>query len=440
MSSLHDALTEYLATRRALGTQLKWPESSLRKFVDFVETEGAQFISTELAVRWAIQSVGVQPATHARRLAIVRGFAIWLQATDARTQVPPQRLLPAQHRRPAPHIYSDREIADLMAAVGQLRSASGLRGATLRTLLGLLAATGMRPGEVLALDVRDVDLAGGVLTVRESKFGKSRFVPLDESTRAALAAYATTRDALRPSRDSPAFLITFGGGFRVIRSRRCRQIHRGGDTRRDRDPRRRRTYLDLERELHRCVWVERGTHDASDRRRVVILEVVVGDERRRGRENGRGRQGEDLEARPVEGDEVLCDKVVASRDVLVERDLERRADAFVAVEADPVPVAGEDEDEDEVEGSLDVIERCEEALVEEAVRHEREAACGSPDSNRPRGSAVDQPAVAAGDQEVAVGAGGPPSLRACASMPARIVVWWRPKRLAISKRLYERSG
>jgi integrase len=211
MSSLHDALTDYLATRRALGTQLKWPESSLRKFVDFVETEGAQFISTELAVRWAIQPARVQPATHARRLAIVRGFAIWLQATDARTQVPPQRLLPAQHRRPAPHIYSDREIADLMAAVGQLRSASGLRGATLRTLLGLLAATGLRPGEVLALDVRDVDLAGGVLAVRESKFGKSRFVPLDESTRAALAAYATTRNALPASRDSPAFLITARG-------------------------------------------------------------------------------------------------------------------------------------------------------------------------------------------------------------------------------------
>jgi integrase len=211
MSGLHDALTDYLATRRALGAQLKWPESSLRKFVEFVEMEGAQFISTELAVRWAIQPLRVQRATHARRLAIVRGFAIWLQATDARTQVPPQRLLPAQHRRPAPHIYSDREIADLMAAVDQLRSASGLRGATLKTLLGLLAATGLRPGEVLALDVRDVDLVGGVLAVRESKFGKSRFVPLDESTRAALAAYATTRDALRPGRDSPAFLITARG-------------------------------------------------------------------------------------------------------------------------------------------------------------------------------------------------------------------------------------
>jgi len=214
MSGLHDALTNYLATRRALGTQLTWPESSLRKFVDFVETEGADFVSMELAVRWAVQPVAVQRATHARRLSIVRAFAIWLQATDARTQVPPQRLLPAQHRRPTPHIYSDCEIADLMAAAGQLRSASGLRGATFKTLLGLLAATGLRPGEVRALDVSDVDLVSGVLAVRESKFGKSRFVPLDESTRAALAAYAIFRDAVLPRRDSPAFLIT-GRGARL---------------------------------------------------------------------------------------------------------------------------------------------------------------------------------------------------------------------------------
>ncbi|MHC4408526.1 MAG: tyrosine-type recombinase/integrase [Planctomycetota bacterium] len=211
MSILHDALTKYLATRRALGTQLAWPESSLRRFVDFVEAEGADLVTTDAAIRWAVQPVGVQRATHARRLEIVRGFATWLQATDGRTQVPPHGLLPARHRRPAPHIYSDREIADLMAATGQLRSASGLRRATFRTLLGLLAATGLRPGEALALDVGDVDFVDGVLTVRESKFGKSRFVPLDESARAALEDYAKLRDTVRPIRDTPAFLVTEHG-------------------------------------------------------------------------------------------------------------------------------------------------------------------------------------------------------------------------------------
>jgi integrase len=211
MSALHDALADYLAARRARGTQLKWPESSLRRFVDFLAAEGAEFVTTELAVRWAVQAVGVQRATHARRLAIVRGFAIWLQATDARTQVPPQRLLPAVHRRPAPYIYSDREIADLMAAARQLRSASGLRGTTFQTILGLLAATGLRPGEALALDCGDVDLVGGVLAVRESKFGKSRFVPLEESAREALSAYVMFRDAVHPRRQTPAFLITARG-------------------------------------------------------------------------------------------------------------------------------------------------------------------------------------------------------------------------------------
>jgi site-specific recombinase XerD len=211
MSALHDALTEYLATRRALGTQLTWPESSLRKFVDLVDAEGAEFLTTEIAMRWAVSSVGVQRATHARRLAIVRGFAVWLQATDARTQVPPRGLLVARHCRPAPHIYSDCEIADLMAATGQLRSASGLRDPTFKTLIGLLAATGLRPGEALKLDITNVDLEGGVLSIRESKFRKSRFVPLEDSARAALAAYATFRDTVKPRRETRAFLVTARG-------------------------------------------------------------------------------------------------------------------------------------------------------------------------------------------------------------------------------------
>ena len=144
MSTLHAALKEYLATRRALGTQLKWPASSLRRFVDFVEAQGTDFITTDLALRWATQPVGVQRATHAGRLRIVRGFATWLQAKDRRTQVPPQRLLPPQKRRPAPYIYTNHEIALLIAAADWLRSAS--RRATFKTRLGLLAATGLRRG------------------------------------------------------------------------------------------------------------------------------------------------------------------------------------------------------------------------------------------------------------------------------------------------------
>jgi len=207
MSALHDALTEYLQTRRALGTQLAWPEMSLRKFVDFVEAEGVDFVTVQIAVRWAVQPIGVQRATHARRLGIVRGFAAWLQATDTRTQVPPARLLATGQRRPRPHIYSDREIAKLMAVAAQLPSASGLRRATFQTLLGLLAATGLRPGEARALDAGDVNLVSGIIAVRDSKFGKSRFVPVDESTRSALAAYAKFRDTIRLRHHTSAFLV-----------------------------------------------------------------------------------------------------------------------------------------------------------------------------------------------------------------------------------------
>ncbi len=211
MSTLNHALSEYLATRRALGTELKGPESSLRKFVSFLEAEDAEFVTTKLAVRWALQSEGVQRSTHARRLGIVRGFAVWLRAVDQRTQVPSRRLLPSKHRRSTPHIYSDRELADLMTAAGQLRSRSGLRRATFKTLIGLLAATGLRPGEALKLDVSDVDLESGVLTIRESKFRKSRLVPLARSASTAMADYATLRDTVRPDRDTLAFLITERG-------------------------------------------------------------------------------------------------------------------------------------------------------------------------------------------------------------------------------------
>lgn len=214
MTTLHDALTNYLATLRALGTQHRWPATSLRRFIDFVEGEGAEFVTTAIALRWATLPVGVKDATRARRLGIVRGFATWLHATDPRTQVPPQGLLPAGQRRPSPYIYSDREIADLMSAALRLRSSTGLRCCTFVTLVGLLAATGLRPAEALALDVADVDLSSGVLSVRETKFGKSRFVPLQESTRAALAGYAKHRDKTCPQRDTAAFLVC-GRGSRL---------------------------------------------------------------------------------------------------------------------------------------------------------------------------------------------------------------------------------
>jgi site-specific recombinase XerD len=211
MSALHDALIEYVALRRALGTQLREPAVRLEDFVELLDREGAEFITTELALRWARQPAEAQPATWARRLSIVRGFAAWRSLFDLRTEVPPRGLLEARHRRNKPHIFTDQELEQLMAVASGLHSPTGLRARTYETLIGLLAATGLRPGEALALNRSDVDLQQGILAIRQTKFGKSRFVPIEDSTRAALAQYTEQRDAFCPARRSDAFLVSEQG-------------------------------------------------------------------------------------------------------------------------------------------------------------------------------------------------------------------------------------
>ena len=212
MIALHKALAGYLATRRALGTKLREPGVTLGHFVDLLEAEGAEYVTAERAVRWATEPKGVQPATWTRRLGAVRQFAKWLCVTDPRTEVPPLSLLKAHHQRKPPYIFSDQEIEQLMAQASLLPSPTGLRALTHTTHIGLLASTGLRPGEALALDLQDVDLHSGILSVRWSKFGKSRFVPVHESVRTALTDYAVRRDDARPSRSTKAFLVSERGG------------------------------------------------------------------------------------------------------------------------------------------------------------------------------------------------------------------------------------
>jgi len=211
MMALHEALSQYVAVRRALGTQLAEPAKTLRQFVAFVEGAGASRITTALALRWATARPNVQRATWGRRLSMVRKFAAWLSAFDPETEVPPSRLLSARHRRPRPHIYTEAETRSLMAAAARCRSRKGLRALTYTALIGLLAATGLRPGEAFALDRTDVDVQNGMLFIRDTKFGKSRFVPVDATTRLALAEYAARRDAWCPSPRSPAFLLSERG-------------------------------------------------------------------------------------------------------------------------------------------------------------------------------------------------------------------------------------
>jgi integrase len=211
MSPLHEALQEYLAVRRALGFHLKKVERTLRRFVEFAEAEGAGFITTELALRWAQAPTPASPAYQAARLGMVRLFARHCSSLDPRTEVPPAELLPHKVRRQTPYLYSDTEIVRLVEAARLLPSRTGLRAATISTVLGLIAVTGMRRGEPIALDREDVDLAHGILTIRRSKFGKSRCLPLHPSTQQALERYRSERDRLCPRPQTPSFFVSEQG-------------------------------------------------------------------------------------------------------------------------------------------------------------------------------------------------------------------------------------
>jgi len=212
MSQLRQAVEEYLQLRRSLGFRLRGPGRLLHSFVAFAEREKATHLTADLALRWAQQPADARPATWAVRLQTVRRFAVWLSASDRRTEVPPAGLLPYRYERKRPYLYSEAEIANLVRTAGQLPSPAGLKGRTFATIFGLLAVTGMRISEALALDQEDVDLQEGVLRIRRSKFGKSRLVAVHESTRQVLAEYARQRDRVVPGPADAAFFLSEGGG------------------------------------------------------------------------------------------------------------------------------------------------------------------------------------------------------------------------------------
>lgn len=211
MKTLQNHLSEYVATRRAMGTRLEEPAKSLVQFVKFLARRNARFITTALALEWSQQSRDVQRATWARKLSMVRQFARWMNVVDSRHEVPPRRLLNVQHRRNKPHIYSDEEISRLMLEAAQLKSPNGMKALTLATLVGLLAATGLRPGEAAALEQGDADLEAQLLTIRQSKFGKSRLVPIHSSTTEALKHYVQERNRVFPISRSSRFFVSEHG-------------------------------------------------------------------------------------------------------------------------------------------------------------------------------------------------------------------------------------
>jgi integrase/recombinase XerD len=209
MTALAEHVENYLTIRRALGFKLVSEERMLAEFVACAETAGRATITTEFALQWARRPVNGTDSYLSRRLRTVRTFARYVHALDPACEVPSIELLPAKKYRPTPYVYRDEEIAALMAAASRLRNP--LRAATFRTLIGMLACTGLRIGEAIRLDRGDVDLDHGLLTVRNSKFGKSREVLLHSTAVQALGDYAVLRDRLCPDPATPSFLITTRG-------------------------------------------------------------------------------------------------------------------------------------------------------------------------------------------------------------------------------------
>jgi integrase/recombinase XerD len=208
MSALEQALVDYLQLRRSLGHELAEAAWLLPGFVAYLDARDSRTVTIEAALAWAQQSTTDRVTTVGpRRMTAARGFARYLAGIDAGTEVPPLGLMPHRQRWRRPFIYSP---ADIDAVMSQARCSivSPLRAATYDTLIGLLAASGLRIGEAIKLDRSDVDWAQGVLLIRESKFGKTRLVPLHSSSMQALADHAELRDELQPRPKDPSFFVS----------------------------------------------------------------------------------------------------------------------------------------------------------------------------------------------------------------------------------------
>jgi integrase/recombinase XerD len=229
MTAWSHELERYLTLRRSLGYALRTDERILRRFVAFATQDGAAHLSAALFLRWQAACGHAARHTWARRLGIIRHFAQWLHGLDPQHAVPPPTLLPSGYRRVPPYIYSDDDVRRIVATAAALPSLNGLRPHTYATLFGLLAVTGLRISEALALNTADVDLDAGVLTIRQGKRGTVRLLPLAASTTARLVAYVQARDRLLGGPSVPFFMADHGarvtdGTARATFAAVCQQI------------------------------------------------------------------------------------------------------------------------------------------------------------------------------------------------------------------------
>ncbi len=209
MTDLREHLDDYLAIRRAVGFKLERSALLLADFVDYLESGGLDTVTVDAALAWAAIPPNGVSGWRAHRLSVVRGFARHLCVIDPAHQVPPTGVFPTPKHRATPFLYSDDDIDALMAAARTIRSP--LRAASMETIVGLLAVTGLRIGEALRLDRTDIDLDGGVLSIIGSKFGKDRRVPIHPDTIAAVKSYLAKRDRLSPQPANTAVFVSAVG-------------------------------------------------------------------------------------------------------------------------------------------------------------------------------------------------------------------------------------
>jgi integrase len=188
---LHERAQEYLRLRRALGFRLRHEGYILPQFADYLEQHGAAAVTAEHAIAWAQLPRDVHPVTWTHRLSAVRGFATWLRTIDPATEIPPRGVFPGQGKRPAPFIFTSEDLAAVIAGCDVLRPA--MRAAACTALFGLIAVTGVRIGEALAIPAGGIDLDAGLLPVMPVKSRCQRILPLHPTTAAALADYDVLR-------------------------------------------------------------------------------------------------------------------------------------------------------------------------------------------------------------------------------------------------------
>jgi integrase len=209
---LHAMLDDYLRVRRALGVKLDREEKLLRQFLGWLAGRGASQITAAAALEWARLPGDASRGWLAMRMRAVRAFAGFCRTLDGITEVPPRGVLPGSGQRATPYLYSDADIDALCTAAGVLRGE--VRQATYRTLIRLLAVTGMRIGEAASLDGGDFDPAAGVIAVRDAKYGRTRLLPLHPTTVSALLDYRRGIEGAFPVPGTPALLVS-GAGTRL---------------------------------------------------------------------------------------------------------------------------------------------------------------------------------------------------------------------------------